>query len=118
MLAIRAIDREIHEAVARSDVAAVLEANRRLHFAIFALSPLELVVRQVAQLWHRSESYRAAYLWLPEAQERITAEHAAMLRALEADDLAGLLATADRHRSTAEASVMRLLASEESLAAR
>jgi DNA-binding GntR family transcriptional regulator len=111
---IRSIHSEIKEAVAKNDIGAVLEANRRFHFAIFALSPLVLVTRQVERLWHQSEPFRAAYLWLPEAQRRITAEHAAMLRSLESYEMNDLIGIADRHRSAAEASVVRLLASQES----
>ena len=107
--AIRSIHGEIRDAVTRDDVTTVLGANRRLHFSLFALSPLELVTRQVAQLWHRSESYRAAYLWLPEAQRRIIAEHASMLRCLETHDIRNLIAIADRHREAAETRVIKLL---------
>jgi DNA-binding GntR family transcriptional regulator len=93
--------------------AQVLRANRKFHFGIFALSPLDLVMRQVERLWHLSESYRAAYIWLPAAQEKIVAEHIAMIAALESQDLKGLIAVADRHRSTAEAAVISLLRGEE-----
>jgi len=103
----------IQELVRDGNLAQVLRANRRFHFSIFALSPLDLVMRQVERLWHLSESYRAAYLWMPAAQEQIIAEHFAMISALESKDVEGLIAVADRHRSAAEASVIGLLRGEE-----
>ena len=118
MQAIRRTHREIREGVGREDVTAVLEANRRFHFSIFELSPLGLVMRQVAHLWHVSESYRAAYLWLPEAQRRIVAEHASMLQCLETGDRRGLMQIADRHRAAAESTVVRLLGGEASVESR
>jgi DNA-binding GntR family transcriptional regulator len=95
------------------NVTGLLQANRQFHFGIFALSSLDLVIRQVERLWHMSESYRAAYLWLPAAQQRIIVEHKALVDALEAGDVEGLIRVADGHRSAAEASVLALLRGEE-----
>jgi DNA-binding GntR family transcriptional regulator len=106
-------NRRIQVFVGEGNVAQILRANRRFHFGIFALSPLDLVTRQVERLWHQSESYRAAYLWLPAAQAQIVADHFAMIEALETDDVEGLVEVADRHRSAAEATVISLLRGEE-----
>ena len=103
----------LKEFVASGSSLRVLQANRRFHFAIFALSPLDLVIRQVERLWHLSESYRAAYLWLPARQDQIVEEHAAMLFALERGDLEELVSLADAHRAAAEESVIALLRGEE-----
>jgi DNA-binding GntR family transcriptional regulator len=110
---LRAENQQIQANVAEGNMTQVLLANRRFHFGIFALSPLDLVMRQVERQWHLSESYRAAYLWLPTAQERIIEEHVAMIAALESGDIKSLIAVADRHRSAAEAGVIRLLRGEE-----
>lgn len=110
---VRAENNRIRQSSKDGNLAQVLRANRTFHFGIFALSPLDLVMRQVERLWHQSESYRAAYLWLPAAQEQIVAEHVAMIAALESHDIKGLIAVADRHRSTAEAAVIGLLRGEE-----
>ena len=112
---LRAENQRIQANVLEGNLTQVLLANRRFHFSIFALSPMDLVLRQVERLWHLSESYRAAYLWLPAAQERIISEHVAMIAALEAGDIKGLMAVADRHRSAAEAGVVRLLRGEEAI---
>ncbi len=110
---IRAENEQIRTFVAEGSPMRVLQANRRFHFAMFVQSPLDLVVRQVERLWHMSESYRAAYLWLPEAQQRIVEEHSGMLAALERGDHALLVSLADAHRAAAEASVIALLRGEE-----
>jgi len=113
MSKLRDENERIQDSVRSGNLAQVLRGNRRFHFGIFALSPLRLVTRQVERLWHLSESYRAAYLWLPAAQEKILAEHLAMISALESHDIKALIAVADRHRSTAEAAVIGLLRGEE-----
>ena len=66
---LRAENHKIQLSVTEGNLTHVLLANRRFHFSIFAMSPLDLVMRQVERLWHQSESYRAAYLWLAAAQE-------------------------------------------------
>jgi DNA-binding GntR family transcriptional regulator len=99
--------------VAEGSPLRVLQANRRFHYAMFALSPLDVVINQVQRLWQMSESYRAAYLWLPATQERIVEEHSAMLVALGRGDIQGLISLADAHRAAAEASVVALLRGEE-----
>jgi DNA-binding GntR family transcriptional regulator len=110
---VRDENEHIRQAVKDVNLGQVLLANRKFHFDIFAMSPLELVMRQVERLWHQSESYRAAYLWLPAAQEQIITEHEAMIAALESNDIKELIAVADRHRSTAEAAVVGFLRGEE-----
>jgi len=110
---IRAVHRHIGERIAAGDLTGILEGNRRFHFEFFELSPLLLVMSQVERLWRQSESYRAVYLCLPEAQKRITEEHGSMLSALEADDIGELIKVADRHRATSESSVVALLRGEE-----
>ena len=109
----RAAHREIGEHIRRNDLSGVLEGNRRFHFLVFGLSPLVVITRQVERLWRQSESYRAVYLCLPEAQKRIEAEHAMMLRSIEANDMRGLIRVADRHRAAAESSVVALLRGQE-----
>jgi DNA-binding GntR family transcriptional regulator len=110
---LRRENQRIQDSVSDSRLAQMLRANRSFHFGIFALSPLELVTREVERLWHLSESYRAAYLWLPATQEKIVADHVAMIAALESHDIKRLIAVADRHRSTAETAVVGLLRGEE-----
>ncbi len=89
--------------------AELLSANRRFHFAIFALSDLDVVVEQLERLWNRAAPYQAAYVAQPLVRGRIVAEHAAMLEALKRDDLTALIEIADGHRAVAEATVLATL---------
>ncbi len=58
-----------NEAVAAADsMGAILSANRRFHFSIFALSPLDVVVGQIKRVWRLSEPYQGAYLLRPETR--------------------------------------------------
>ena len=103
---------EIQAAMADSDVARMLVANRAFHFGIFELSPLGAIRRDVARLWNTSEPYRATYLWLPTTRRRIVREHEQMLEALARGDRARLIQLADRHRTAARSAVTELLAVE------
>ena len=96
--------------------AEMLSLNRAFHFEFFNLSPLVLVTRQVERLWHMSEAYRSVYLWFPATQDRILAEHEAMIDALAAGDSDLLVEIADRHRSAAETAVTEYLRGEEAAA--
>jgi DNA-binding GntR family transcriptional regulator len=103
---------EINDGLARAahsgEVALVVQLNREFHEAVFSLSPLKTVHREVARLWEMSDSYRALYLYGP-ARERIAAEHQAMLDALAARDLDALIAATDRHRGVAQEEVAAML---------
>jgi DNA-binding GntR family transcriptional regulator len=95
-------------AAAAGEVAVVVQLNREFHEAMFGLSPLKTVHREVRRLWEMSDSYRALYLYGP-ARERIAAEHQAMLDALAAHDLDALIAATDRHRGVAQEEVAAML---------
>jgi DNA-binding GntR family transcriptional regulator len=110
---LRALNAEIAEALADGSLDRMLAANRAFHLALFALSPLGLVRREIERLWNISEPYRAAYLCLPQTRRRIIREHAAMLEALERGDTARVVRLADRHRAAAAATVTALLAAEQ-----
>jgi DNA-binding GntR family transcriptional regulator len=87
----------------------MLSANRGFHDALFALSPLDLVVAQVRRLWNLSHPYQATYLWLPDTRDRVVEEHEAMIDALRQGDRRTLVKLADAHRAAAEATVLGLL---------
>ena len=80
---------EVREAAAAQALAKMLRANQRFHDALFALSPLQLVVAHVRRLWNLSQPYQATYLWLPETQDRVVAEHEQMIDALHRGDRRG-----------------------------
>jgi DNA-binding GntR family transcriptional regulator len=106
---IDALNDELGHAAEDGDVARVVRLNRQFHDAIFALSPLRTVHREVQRLWEMSDSYRALYLYARAARVRIAAEHRSMLDALERRDREALLQAVDAHRSAARHEVAAML---------
>jgi DNA-binding GntR family transcriptional regulator len=103
------VNARIGRATCDHAVGDVLLANRAFHFGLFALSPLDVVVRELDRLWNMSEPYRAVYLWLGATRRRIVREHDQMLNAAAEGDGDRLVAVADRHRAAAREAVTELL---------
>lgn len=82
------------------NVSEVLRYNRDFHFAIFDLSPLGQIRKEVSRLWQMSDIYSAAW-WRrqPEAKKRINTEHKAIITALRKYDLDKLVEICDMHRT-------------------
>jgi DNA-binding GntR family transcriptional regulator len=91
-------------------VADMLRANREFHFAIFDLSAMDLIQREILRLWQLSEGYRAAYLWLPDTRVRIVKEHREIIAALRDFDLPRIIELCTKHRTASEDVVIGLLA--------
>ena len=87
-------------AIDERDVAEVLRYNREFHFAIFDLSPLGQMRKEVARLWQMTDIYSAAW-WRrqPEAKKRIGAEHKAIISTLRKFDLDKLVEICATHRT-------------------
>jgi DNA-binding GntR family transcriptional regulator len=87
-------------AIDARDVPGVLRFNRDFHFAIFNLSPLAQIRREVGRLWQMSDIYSAAW-WRrqPQARKRISAEHKAIIGALRRFDLDKLVEVSAVHRT-------------------
>jgi DNA-binding GntR family transcriptional regulator len=107
---LRALNDEVRAA---DGVAAVLDANQRFHFALFAPAQLDLVAAQTERLWNLAEPYQAAYVALPAARAQIVREHDGILRALAAYDVERLVDLADAHRAASEDAVLALLAGQD-----
>jgi DNA-binding GntR family transcriptional regulator len=108
LAAISGVNDRLGQAADAGEVALVVQLNREFHEAVFGLSPLKTVHREVRRLWEMSDSYRALYLYGP-ARQRIAAEHRAMIDALSARDLDALIAATDRHRGVAQEEVAAML---------
>jgi len=108
--AIRQTHSELSAATSKGAVNRAIALNRQFHFEIFALSPLSEITREVQRLWHLSEQYRAVYLSMEFARERVVAEHSQMIKALRDRDRRRLISLANQHRKAAEQQVIALLA--------
>jgi DNA-binding GntR family transcriptional regulator len=93
-----ALNEEMREVVERPDWTPLLALNRRFHFAVFQLSPLDVIRQEVERLWIMAEPYLTARLALLEVRRQTIAEHAALLEALRACDRARSIELLDRHR--------------------
>jgi DNA-binding GntR family transcriptional regulator len=97
---LRELNDKMMASIKERDVAAVLRHNREFHFAIFDLSPLGQIRKEVARLWLMSDIYSAAW-WRrqPEASKRINAEHKSIISALRRFDLDKLVEICATHRT-------------------
>jgi DNA-binding GntR family transcriptional regulator len=98
--AIREAMDEVIDHVRRGDGHGALDAVRRVSFAIFDLSPLQLLVAETKRFWDRAAVYRAldlASLEDPDARE-VSAYYDTLLSLLEAHDREGLVALNSKHR--------------------
>ena len=97
---LREINDKLMVSIDEQDVAAVQRYNREFHFAIFDLSPLGQIRKEVARLWQMTDIYSAAW-WRrqPEAKKRIGAEHKAIIGALRKFDPDKLVEICATHRT-------------------
>ncbi len=95
----RAMD-DVVDHVRRGDGHGALDAVRRVSFAIFDLSPRNVLVAETKRFWDRAAVYRAldiASLEDPDAQD-VTTYYKALLGLLETRDGDGLVALNSEHR--------------------
>jgi DNA-binding GntR family transcriptional regulator len=91
------------------DVEKFQRQNREFHFAIFAASPLKVVVQELERLWYMSGFYRSVYLYEPETTSRLIREHQGIIEAVKARDLKDLIKKTDAHRARSEDFVVQRL---------
>jgi DNA-binding GntR family transcriptional regulator len=88
----------VERAADAGDLARLTQANRRFHFALFDAAGMPRLSRLLRQLWDASDVYRALYFQQAGNRERIRAEHAAMLAALDRRDAEETIRLHDVHR--------------------
>ncbi|MFI7444875.1 GntR family transcriptional regulator [Nonomuraea indica] len=96
---IAALAEEVERAAAEVDLPRMRTLNSRFHFAVFALSELNLVVAEIRRIWTWALPYHAVYLHDQAGRERILAEHRAMVAALGVGEVERLVELMDRHRA-------------------
>jgi DNA-binding GntR family transcriptional regulator len=102
--------RDCAEAVARGDVTAELEANRRFHFAVLDAPGQVHTMRVVRLLWDSTETYRALYYNDPADRDDSLAAHSRIIAAVKALDADRLVAALDGHREAALERLAQVLA--------
>jgi DNA-binding GntR family transcriptional regulator len=100
---------ECSEAAAAGHISRELEANRRLHFALFEHPSQPHALRLIRLLWDSTEAYRALYYTLPSERAAADAAHRRILAAVRARDADALIAELDAHRQRALEAVSDIL---------
>ena len=89
------------EAGGDGDIAAVLAANRRFHFALYALAGSDHELRLIRLLWDGTEAYRALYYGTPAGEDDADRAHQAIVAAARDRDVARCVAELAAHREQA-----------------
>jgi DNA-binding GntR family transcriptional regulator len=100
---------QVDEAMARGDVIATAEANRRFHFALFEASGMPRLIRLLHQLWDATDAYRSVYFSDHANREHVAVEHRAMLAAVRAGDADALIGEQNAHRARAVSAVRTVM---------
>lgn len=93
--------RDCAEAAGTGDVAAELEANRRLHFGLLDSPEHPHLMRLIRQLWDSTEAYRALYYNSPAERHASIDAHDRILDAMRDRDGERLITELDAHRDRA-----------------
>lgn len=102
--------RDCVRAGAAGEIAVELEANRRLHFALFEAPGQPHLLRVIRGLWDATEPYRALYYNDELERDAAGAAHERILDAVRARALERLIAELDAHRDRALAVLRGILA--------
>jgi DNA-binding GntR family transcriptional regulator len=94
----------------RGDAAAMIEANRDLHFSLFAAAQHPRMVDFIRMLWQTTDVYRSMYYADGTARERVNAEHRSIVEALRSGDVDRAVRELDQHRHHAVIALEQRLA--------
>lgn len=108
---VEALAQAVEEAAADLDLPRMRTLNSEFHQAMFALSPLNLVVAEIGRIWTWALPYHAVYLYDEAGRARVLAEHREMVAALAEGDFERLVELMDAHRSGSEAQLDVMLRS-------
>jgi|tagenome__1003787_1003787.scaffolds.fasta_scaffold20058317_1 DNA-binding GntR family transcriptional regulator len=97
------------KATGEGDVPAALAANRRFHFALYALAGSEQQLRLIRLLWDGTEAYRSIYYGTPAGEEQADRAHQAIVAAARDRDAARCVAELAAHREQALAALRAVL---------
>lgn len=93
------LNREMADHVDAEDWSPMIDLNRRFHFEIFRLSPLNVVIEELERLWTIAASYIAQKYSTREMRQRTVDEHDDLIAALSPLDLALADKVLAQHRS-------------------
>lgn len=100
---------EVKRASQSGDVAAVTNANRRFHFAMYEASNMPRLVRMIRTLWDATDAYRSVYMANSSNLDHMNTEHEAMLATLRAGDVQKFIELQEAHRENSVSAVSKVI---------
>ena len=101
---------EVKSASEKGDVAAVTNANRRFHFAMYEASNMPRLVRMIRTLWDATDAYRSVYMANSTNLDHMNQEHEEMVRTLRAGDIEKFILLQEAHRENSVSAVSKVIA--------
>jgi DNA-binding GntR family transcriptional regulator len=96
-------------AAAAADLAAMTEANRAFHFALYDASGMPTLVRTIRLCWEATEVYRSLYYDDPRHRTLVVREHRGIAKAFLRGDADRAIALLAAHREHAVEALSRTL---------
>lgn len=90
--------RDVERAAETGDVAGMIAANRRFHFAVLDPCGMPRLLRIVRTLWDATDAYRAVYYNSEANRALVCREHEAIVEAAKQRDAADLAVALTEHR--------------------
>ena len=100
---------EVKRASQSGDVAAVTNANRRFHFAMYEASNMPRLVRMIRTLWDATDAYRSVYMANSSNLDHMNTEHEAMVATLRAGDVQKFIELQEAHRENSVSAVSKVI---------
>lgn len=97
---LRSLNEQMSALVSADDWSAMVDLNRRFHFAIFRLSPLNVVLDELERLWTIAAPYIAQRYAIEAMRRRTVEEHDEMIKALADGELTRANDLLKAHRSS------------------
>jgi DNA-binding GntR family transcriptional regulator len=99
LVEIRRLHKAIEKAAETMDLVEMKLRNRDFHHAIFQLSPLTLLQKELQRIWTLAMPYHDVYLHTQEGRRRVVAEHAEIVQAVADNDNERLITLMNTHRA-------------------
>lgn len=99
LVEIRRLHKAIEKAAETMDLVEMKLRNRDFHYAIFQLSPLTLLQKELQRIWTLAMPYHDVYLHTQEGRRRVVAEHAEIVQAVADNDNERLITLMNTHRA-------------------
>ena len=101
--------KDVDKASTSQEAHAVALANRKFHLAILNLCGEEYLMRMITNCWDFTDNYRILYLSDAKNRSFVSKEHARIMTAIRAKDVAKVVKLHNEHRDHAVAALRQLI---------